>query len=164
MCFVIYMRVGKSVLVVPIVLGACGALPFKEEIVFEGHNTGVSNTVEFPIEAVPLDAISIKEPATAEPEVLEPVRTRESMRAGPLGVTVGALGSPTEAGLWIKTPLIDAVAMGTATVVETGKSVKLELRPIKGQASAGSRVSLAAMRALGLPLTALAELELSVGD
>ncbi len=155
------MRVGIFVLVVPVVLGACVTLPFKEETVFEGHDTGVSNTVDFPIEETPLDPAAA-EPETPKPEVTPPKRRPSAAPGQVLGVTVGSLGSPTETGLWIKTPLVQTLTQGRATVVATGKTVKLELRPIEGEITAGSRVSLEAMRALGLSLTALAELELKV--
>ncbi|RBW44499.1 D-galactarate dehydratase [Loktanella sp. D2R18] len=73
-----------------------------------------------------------------------------------LGVTIASLGPPTEPGIWLKTPLVDAVTPGR--VGYGGTSVNLELRPSGGEAGAGSQISLAAMRLLGVPLTSLPEL------
>ena len=72
-----------------------------------------------------------------------------------LGETVASLGDPTQTGFWLKTPLINAAAKGHVTSSQTGKTVQLDLIPIDGENSAGSRISLAALRLLELPLTAL---------
>ncbi len=72
-----------------------------------------------------------------------------------LGETVASLGDPTQTGFWLKTPLINAAAKGHVTSSQTGKTVQVDLIPIDGENSAGSRISLAAMRVLELPLTAL---------
>jgi hypothetical protein len=47
-------------------------------------------------------------------------------------------------------------------VPATGKAAELELRPIPGPPTAGSRMSLAAMRLLDLPLTALTAVEVAL--
>ena len=73
-----------------------------------------------------------------------------------LGSTIGSLGSPTEPGIWLRTGLVGELVQGR--VVYQGKSVNLELRPSGGPATAGSQISLAAMRLLGAPLTGLPEL------
>jgi len=75
-----------------------------------------------------------------------------------LGRTVASLGSPTEPGFWLETPLVDAVGPGTVISALTGRTVAVELRPIAGPATSGSRISLAAMRLLGVALTDLPEL------
>ena len=76
-----------------------------------------------------------------------------------LGSTVASLGNPAEAGLWIETPLAEAGGEGRIATPATGKSALVELRPIPGAATAGSRVSLAAMRLVGAPLAGLPTLE-----
>ena len=78
---------------------------------------------------------------------------------GPLGKTVASLGDPAQPGLWLETPLVEAVRMGRVVYLATGKAAVLELRPIAGASGAGSRLSLAAMRLLEAPLTGLPELE-----
>lgn len=75
-----------------------------------------------------------------------------------LGATVGALGNPAEPGFWVKTALVSVKAKGRVEYSETGKSVAVDLLPIEGPKTAGSRVSLAAMRLLGAPLTGLPDL------
>ncbi|MCF6445274.1 D-galactarate dehydratase [Nereida sp. MMG025] len=74
-----------------------------------------------------------------------------------LGSTIATLGSPTDPGFWLATPLVSEVAEGRVTY--QGKSVVVELRPIDGPATAGSRLSLPAMRLIGAPLTGLPEVQ-----
>lgn len=74
-----------------------------------------------------------------------------------LGTTNVSLGPPAEPGIWLKTGLVSELVEGRVENPATGKSVSLELRPSGGEASAGSQMSLAAMRLLDLPLTALAD-------
>lgn len=76
---------------------------------------------------------------------------------GALGRTVVSLGDPAKPGFWMKTPLISKGSMGRVVSDATGKAVQVELIPIDGPKTAGSRMSLAALRVLGVPLTDLAE-------
>jgi len=93
--------------------------------------------------------------ATTEEEVAEarrvPARPGQS-----LGQVVGSLGSIAEGGFWLKTPLVAEEMPGRVVVLETGAAVNVTLRPDGG---GGHRLSLAAMRALDLPLTALPDVE-----
>ncbi len=73
-----------------------------------------------------------------------------------LGTTIASLGSPTEPGIWLKTPLVTALTAGRVDF--KGKDINIELRPSGGAAGSGSQISLAAMRLLDAPLTGLAEL------
>ena len=73
------------------------------------------------------------------------------------GLTTVSLGDPAAPGLWLETPLIRVATSARVTVPATGQAAVLDLRPIPGATGAGSRMSLAAMRLLGLPLTALTE-------
>lgn len=75
-----------------------------------------------------------------------------------LGTTVASLGSPTEGGFWIRTPLVRERTMGRVVNPATGKSAQVELIPLTGGGS-GSQVSLPAMQLLGIPLTDLPTLE-----
>lgn len=79
-----------------------------------------------------------------------------------LGKTVVSLGSPTEPGLWIKTPLVKKETQGRVTNPANGKSSIVTLIPIEGAATAGSRMSLSALRLIGASLTDLTEVELSL--
>lgn len=78
---------------------------------------------------------------------------------GLLGVTVASLGDPSRDGIWIETPLIKSPGKGRVTYVKSGRTVKVDLIPIDGPATAGSRLSLAAMRLLDAPLTGLPEVQ-----
>jgi hypothetical protein len=58
----------------------------------------------------------------------------------------------------METPLVSS-AQRARVRSPRGNEVVLTLRPIKGAAGAGSRLSIDAMRALGLPLTELVEVQ-----
>jgi len=88
----------------------------------------------------------------------EAVTEASSGGARKLGTTIASLGNPAEAGFWIKTPLVSKAGKGRVEYPATGKSVAVDLIPIDGPKTAGSRVSLAALRLLGAPLTGLPEL------
>jgi len=77
--------------------------------------------------------------------------------SGLLGETLAGLGAPGEAGMWLRTGLVDRVRPGRV-VSASGQSQAVELRPSGTAATAGSHLSLAAMRALGLNLGQLATL------
>ncbi|MCW9042301.1 MAG: hypothetical protein OQK05_03060 [Pseudopelagicola sp.] len=81
--------------------------------------------------------------------------------AGELGTTVVSLGAASEPGMWLKTPLVDREQKGR--VYHEGLWLAVTLIPIEGAATAGSRMSLAAMRALELPLTGLTEVRVTAG-
>ena len=76
-----------------------------------------------------------------------------------LGTTVASLGDPADPGLWLETPLAAAVRPGRVALPGTDRSVQVELRPIDGPATAGSRLSLPAIRLLGISLSDLPEVE-----
>ncbi|MBM9595343.1 D-galactarate dehydratase [Roseitranquillus sediminis] len=67
-----------------------------------------------------------------------------------LGSVVVSLGDPAQGGLWLRTPLVGAARAGRV-VTQAGRSGLVELIPSDG----GSRMSLAAMRLLDLPLGGL---------
>ena len=61
-----------------------------------------------------------------------------------LGLTIASLGSPSEPGFWLKTPLVSAPGKGRVVYPGTGKSAQVDLIPIDGPKTAGSRMSLSA--------------------
>jgi predicted small lipoprotein YifL len=81
-----------------------------------------------------------------------------------LGSTVASLGSPTEPGFWLKTPLVTAETAGRVTNKANGKSSAVTLIPIEGPATGGSRLSLPAMRLIEAPLTDLVDLTVTLGS
>ncbi|MFN4058726.1 MAG: D-galactarate dehydratase [Roseinatronobacter sp.] len=97
------------------------------------------------------DAASLDRTTASERQAaLAPPATRTIS----LGETLAALGNPTEQGFWLRTGLVQSVRQGRVEV-QGGKSVAVELRPSGEAASAGSQLSLAAFRALEVPLTQL---------
>jgi hypothetical protein len=92
--------------------------------------------------------------AGAEAETPAPV-------TGDLGLTVASLGTATEPGLWLKTPLVDAPGRGRVSYPANGKSVEVDLIPLVAPRGAGSRLSLAAFQALGAPITGLPEVRVT---
>lgn len=74
-----------------------------------------------------------------------------------LGTTIASLGPPTDPGIWIETPLVTSLVMGRVDYPDRGTTIAMELRPSGGVPGSGSQISLAAMRLLEIPLTALAE-------
>ena len=83
-------------------------------------------------------------------------------RSGPLGQTIASLGDPARPGFWIETPLVSQPGKGRVSY--GGKSVQVDLIPISGPSTAGSRMSLAAMRLIEAPLTGLPEVTVFAED
>ena len=73
-----------------------------------------------------------------------------------LGQDVASLGDPSVPGFWVETPLVSEATPGRAQLSGTGNSVEVELRPSTG---GSARISLAALRVLGAPLTDLATID-----
>lgn len=78
-----------------------------------------------------------------------------ALAAGPgkgaeLGRVTVTLGNPTEPGFWLRSALVTAPAKGRV-VTDQDASVSVDLLP----GTSGAQLSLAAFRALGLPLTGL---------
>lgn len=82
--------------------------------------------------------------------------TRVSAGGAELGRTTATLGSPTEPGIWLKTPLVTEVTQGR--IRYQSSTINVELRPSGGSAGSGSQISLAAMRLIEAPLTGIIDL------
>ena len=80
-----------------------------------------------------------------------------------LGSTVASLGDPSTPGFWLETPLVSAPAKGRVRYPGSGQSAQVDLIPIEGPATAGSRISLPAMRLIEAPLTDLPQVEVYSG-
>ncbi len=76
-----------------------------------------------------------------------------------LGRTIASLGSPAQPGFWLETPLVSAAMPGRVVALATGESVLVKLLPAGMPEGAGSQVSLAALRLLGVDLAGLHEIE-----
>lgn len=79
-----------------------------------------------------------------------------------LGTTDATLGSPTEPGFWLKTPLVKVETQGRVTNPANGKSSAVTLIPIDGPVTAGSRLSLPAMRLIEASLTDITRVEVKL--
>jgi hypothetical protein len=89
------------------------------------------------------------------------VPTATSERA--LGETIASLGDVSKPGFWLETPLVSEPTQGRVLFPGSGKSAQVDLIPIEGPATAGSRISLAAMRLIEAPLTDLPTLKVFAG-
>ncbi|NIZ09187.1 hypothetical protein [Pseudooceanicola sp. HF7] len=107
------------------------------------------------LEPAPAQAPSVPPPEDIVPE--DP----DAVESGVLGTTIATLGAAGTGGMWLETPLVSTRQAGSVRSAETGKSVAVTLIPIDGPKTAGSRLSLKAMQALGVPLSSLAEVEVS---
>jgi len=79
--------------------------------------------------------------------------------AGSIGTTVASLGDPARAGFWMETPLVSTPTKGSVLYRPTGRRLNVDLIPIAGPPSGGSRLSLSAMRMLDAPLTGLPQVD-----
>lgn len=145
-------------LVTATALCGCAELDLPEWSGLDGLNPSSTAPSDEPIPVSGAQSADQLDQATAA----ERAQATSSATGGrPLGRTLATLGSASEAGFWLKTPLVDQEEQGVVRSRDTGKSVAVTLIPIDGPPTAGSRLSLSAMRSLGLPLTALAELDVS---
>ncbi|MCM2560841.1 hypothetical protein M8756_02745 [Lutimaribacter sp. EGI FJ00015] len=147
-----------TVLIVPLLAG-CALLPERMQRPAPSAETASGQTrpvarPDAPAERSPragartaeaLDTSSAEERATASEPATPEMRD--------LGRTVASLGDPARSGFWLETPLVRSAATGR--VEYQGKSARVDLIPIDGPPSGGSRLSLAAMRLVGAPLTGL---------
>ncbi|SIS70056.1 hypothetical protein SAMN05421759_102467 [Roseivivax lentus] len=132
------------------------------------------------VEPAPAAASAAAPDATQPPETRRPPQTavtaedfdttteaeRQAAAAPPsaadadvlVGTATVSLGSPTEPGFWLETPLVDAVTPGRVQLSGGGASAQVELRP--AAPGTGSRLSLAAMRLLGVAVTDLPQVDI----
>lgn len=103
-----------------------------------------------------VEAETLDESSTAEKK--EALKTTDTSGEKKLGETIATLGDVAQQGFWLKTSLVIKEREGRIVWAEDGNSVNVTLVPKQGEVTSGSQISLAAMRALGIPLTALAEL------
>lgn len=106
---------------------------------------GATTAEEFDTTSAEDRAAALAEPVTQEQAIL--------------GRTSATLGDPADPGIWLKTPLVTEVAQGR--VSWEGQEITVELRPSGGEPGSGSQISLAAMRLLGAPLTAIIEVDVT---
>ena len=121
--------------------------------------TGAGNAIPDAVIDAPLGVATSELRPIVLPEGAPTVAEPVAGQSGLLGVTVASLGTPAETGLWLKTPLVKA--QQTGSVAYNGKTARVLLIPIVGEATAGSRMSLQAFQALGAPLTDLVSVKVT---
>jgi len=124
-----------------------------EDTVRPQHRAGMTSTAKGLVEgrsAAILDKSTEAEKRAAL--AVQPAAERE------LGKTVASLGDVGRQGFWLLTPLVSKESEGRVVWADNGNSVNVTLIPKGGEVSSGSQISLAAMRALEIPLTTLANL------
>lgn len=170
----------KTILMIPalVALTACGSLPFAPKAPDGAEAAGATSEATQPTlrpRARPAGLFRAPPPPagarTAEAFDTTTAAEREEAAAAPseptaerlLGTTVASLGDVTRPGFWMETPLVSASTQGRVVFPGSGKSAQVELIPIDGPATAGSRISLSAMRLIEAPLTDLPTLEVYAG-
>lgn len=108
----------------------------------------------------PADARTVDQfDTTTAEDRAEATGTGASPGARFLGTTNVSLGSAADPGFWIKTPLVTTLVAGRVEYPGNGRTLNLELRPSGGAEGSASQMSLAAMRLLDIPLTALTDVK-----
>ena len=145
-----------------LLLGACAQLAMQDaapEQPVEAAQPVPEALDPTPAPSPPAAARTVEEfDTTTAEDRAEAVAAPETAGIG-LGTTLATLGSPTDPGIWLKTPLVDAVTPGRVEYL--GRSANVELRPSGGAPGSGSQISLAAMRLLEAPLTEVIEVTVS---
>ncbi|WP_376872068.1 hypothetical protein [Albirhodobacter sp. R86504] len=137
-------------------LSACGHMPFGAK---ESGSVQMQDAASVSAQA---SVAPRPKPAAQTPDAFDTTtqEQRAAATAKPaggeskLGTTVASLGDPTDPGFWISTSLVSTPAKGRVEHPATGKSVQVDLIPAN---EGGSRLSLPAMRLLGVSLTDLPE-------
>ena len=143
-------------------LGACGLVPGLATRPEPQMQTPDAGTVRPEVRPVQPSAVPSGGAQTAEAlDTTSAAERAEAAAAGGgavLGRTIAALGDVAEPGFWLKTPLVKARTTGKVEYPRTGLSAQVDLFPLDGPPTAGSQISLSAMRLIGAPLTGLPEL------
>ncbi|WP_019955737.1 hypothetical protein [Yoonia vestfoldensis] len=142
----------KKILILPLIALAACEMPAVEAPVAEEVATIPAMTLP---PAPPRTARTVEQFDTTSAAERQ-AATQVSAGGAEIGNTIATLGSPTEPGIWLKTPLVTAVTQGR--IRYQGRTINAELRPSGGAAGSGSQISLAAMRLIEAPLTGLVDL------
>ncbi len=135
-------------------VAGCAELPFPERL---GTPASAPQTsTRPPLTGAPIRPEDLDRATPAERQA---AATPAPAAAGSLGVTIASLGDPARPGFWMETPLVSAPTRGSVLYRANGRRLNLDLIPIAGPATGGSRLSLSAMRMLDAPLTALPRVE-----
>jgi hypothetical protein len=145
--------------ILPVVLMGCANLPLLDRLPGQG-GAGLggepaplppSTTVSSPLAGPSASAASLDTVSEAEKDAAR-AQAAAAPAGGELGSVTVALGSPAEAGLWVKSALVSEDTPGTVRTSD-GDAIAVTLRPLGG--AGGPQISLSALQALGLPLVGL---------
>lgn len=141
------------------VLGGCDQVASVTGLLKPGASDAVEQTAPGDPLAAPMsvEALPKAGAVSTEPVSTEPVSAAPVPASGGTASTIAALGDPSRGGAWMETPLVTVETAGE--VRHGGKGLKVTLIPAGGPVTGGSRLSLEAMQALGLPLTELSEVQ-----
>lgn len=142
----------KKLLILPLVALAACEMPAVEAPVAEEVTTIPAMTLPPPPPPTARTADQFDTTSAAERQAA----TQVAAGGAELGSTIATLGSPTEPGIWLKTPLVTELTQGR--IRYQGRTINAELRPSGGAVGSGSQISLAAMRLIEAPLTGLVDL------
>ena len=164
-----------ALLALPLVLAACAENPFARSGTASAPASTPASAPATASAPAPTPAPQVTPPTAppravaSAPEALDTVpeaqkeAAREAAEAAPAGGELGqvtvALGDPADAGLWVKSSLVDTERQGTVRT-GGGEAIAVTLRPL-GSSDGGAQISLSAMQALGLPLVGLHPVTLS---
>jgi hypothetical protein len=163
--------IGRSVMniriVIPavLVLAGCSDMP----LVTKQPEPAVQEEVLRPkarpdtLTAPPANARTVEQFDTTTAEERAEAAAPSTSGETKLGDTVASLGDPSKPGFWLETPLVSQRVTGRVFFPGSGRSAQVDLLPIAGEATAGSRISLAAMRILEAPLTDLPTIQVFTG-
>lgn len=152
------MKTSVALIFAGLICTGCNSVSWNSDILNGSAGGGVFNRPSDPSPQgtptdVPLDATGTAVPGTGVQSQTAAVPQQGAV--GTRGTTVAGLGDPGIPGLWLETALVSQAGAGRVRT-SNGSSLVLTLKPLPGEG--GSRLSIDAMRALGVPLTELVEL------
>ena len=133
------------ILVLVAVLPGCARLA----AIMPGQGGGAPATVAAEGGGAERTARPLPRPSVPAPEAASPAMS-----------AVAGLGDPSDPGLWAKTPLVSMAVRGRVALAAGGTAIDVELRP--AGPGAPTQLSLQAMQALGVPITSLPEVTVSL--
>ena len=156
-------RVAVSLGISAILAGCAGGFPARTnapEVQVADADTPRPRARPGPGTAASADARTVAEFDTSSAAERAAARGAGSGDMRVLGTTIASLGNVREPGFWLRTPLVSAPVAGRVVwPAGGGRSLSVQLLPSEAGGGGGSRLSLAAMRELGIGLTALPELQ-----
>lgn len=155
----------SGLLLLCVCVAGCAQVQAPLDALFKRSETPAQPVGE-PLSAIPADVASPVAATGQPPDALDTTTDteraaaeRQTGQGRALGTTVAALGDPARPGFWIETPLVSIETKGRVSYAGAGTTANVTLLPLDAPQTAGSRLSLAAMRVLEAPLTDLVEVE-----